>query len=166
MRKTALIGLAIVILAAIATGVVTAFAQSTSQPQNNNSVPDPRPGYTYYVGYNQTDGSILYAVACLPSNGATCTPTLQSGQSLMYITDQPVLVKQLFTDAYNSKLGNWRVNLQTHQLASTGAPSSASVVPSIFGLTLVGLALPTSASIGVFTSGALIWRRARRHSDI
>ena len=117
MRKTALIGLAIVILAALATGVLTAFAQSSSQPQSSS--PDPQPGYTYFVVYRQTDGFIVYASGCPPSP-ANCIQTVQSGQSIMYITDQPVLVKQLFADAHNSNLGNWHVNLQTNQLVTTG----------------------------------------------
>ncbi len=50
MRKMALIGLAIVILAALATGVLTAYAQSTSQIQNNNSSPDPRAGAAGTIG--------------------------------------------------------------------------------------------------------------------
>ncbi len=162
MRKMALIGLAIVILAALATGVLTAYAQSTSQIQNNNSSPDPRAGYIYFVVYRQTDGFIVYAVGCSPSP-ANCTPTLQPGQSVIYITDQPVLVKQLFADAYNSNLGNWRVNLQTHQLATTGTTSSAFVAPA-FGVSLFGAVLPALASLGVATSGSLVWRRARRRA--
>jgi hypothetical protein len=160
MRKTALIGLAIVILASLAAGVLTAFAQSTPQPQSSS--PDPRPGYTYFVVYRQSDGFIVYAVGCPPSP-AVCTPTLQSGQSVMYITDQPVLVKQLFADAYNSNLGNWHVNLQAHQLATTGTTSSASIAPG-FGVSLFGTLLPAFASLGVATSGSLIWRRARRRA--
>jgi hypothetical protein len=165
MRKTALIRLAIVILAAIAAGVVTAFAQSTSQPQNNSSLPDPRPGYTYSVVYRQTDGFIVSAMACRPSPeiGVYCTSTLQPGQSVMDITSQPVLVGQLFTDAYNSKLGNWHVDLATHQLVSTSPASSASIAPSL-GISLVGAMLSTSVSLGVGTSGALIWRRTLRRA--
>jgi hypothetical protein len=160
MRKTSLIGLVIVILASLAAGVLTAFAQSTPQPLSSS--PDPRPGYTYYVVYRQSDGFIVSAVGCPPSP-AVCAPTLQSGQSVMYITDQPVLVKQLFTDAYNSKLGNWHVNLQAHQLATTGTMSSASLAPA-FGISLFGTLLPAFASLGVATSGSLIWRRARRRA--
>src|SRR6266446_7036083 len=142
MRKTSLIGLAIVILASLAAGVLTAFAQSTPQPLSNS--PDPRPGYTYYVVYSQSDGFIVSAVGCPPSP-AVCTPTLQWGQSVMFITDQPVLVKQLFTDAYNSKLGNWHVNLQIHQLASTGVTSSYCVA-SACGVPLFDIVLAAFVS--------------------
>ena len=158
MRKTALIGLAIVILAALATGVLTAFAQSSSQPQSSS--PDPQPGYTYFVVYRQTDGFIVYASGCPPSP-ANCIQTVQSGQSIMYITDQPVLVKQLFADAHNSNLGNWHVNLQTNQLVTTGTTSSASVAQA-FRVALFGTLLPALASLGVAASGTLVWRRAFR----
>ncbi len=164
MRKTALIGSAIVILAALAAGVLTAFAQSSSQPQSSS--PDPRPGYTYFVVYRQSDGFIVYAVGCAPSapsSPANCAPTLQSGQSVMYITDQPVIVKQLFADAHNSNLGNWHVNLLAHQLVSAGTTSSSSFAPA-FGVSLFGTLLPAFASLGVATSGSLIWRRARRRA--
>jgi len=161
MRNRTLIGLAIVSLVVFATAVVVAFAQSPPQTQND----EPRAGYTYYVIYDQTNGFIVLASACPPSP-AYCVASPQPGQSVIYITDQPSVVKQLFGDGHNGRLGNWHVDLQTHQLASTGAPSSASALPSAFGLTLVGVVLPTSASIGVVTSGALIWRRARRHSNI
>ncbi len=161
MRKTALIGLAIVILAGLATGVLTAFAQSASQPQNNgNSSPDPHPGYTYYVVYDQTSGFIVGAVGCPPSP-ADCIPVLQPGQSVVYITDQPTVVKQLFADAYNAKLGNWHVNPQTHQLVSTASVNSGPVAP-VSGISLIGFALPAFASLGVAMSGTFIWRRAHK----
>jgi hypothetical protein len=143
--------------------VVTAFAQSTLQSQNNgNGSSDPQPGYTYYVVYSQTDGSIVAAVGC-PSSPASCTPILQPGQSVVYITDQPALVKQLFDDAHNAKLGNWHVTLQTHQLAGTSATSSASIAPP-GGISLIGAILPTLASLGVGTSGTLIWRRTQKQA--
>src|SRR2546426_9257081 len=67
MRNIALIGLAILIVASLATGILPAFAAST----------DPQPGYTYYVVYNQTDGSIVTAVGC-PPYPAACTPDRKS----------------------------------------------------------------------------------------
>ncbi|HZY94300.1 MAG TPA: hypothetical protein VFE98_05480 [Candidatus Bathyarchaeia archaeon] len=162
MRKTALIGLAIVTLAAIATGVVTAFAQSTSQPQSNNSSLDPRPGYTYTVVYRQTDGFIVYAVACRPSPelGVYCKPTLQPEQSFIDITNQPVLAQQFFTDW---KYDNWHVDLATHQLVRTSPVSSASIAPSL-GIWLVGAMVSVSASLGVGAFGTLIWRRTLRRA--
>jgi len=151
MRKTALIGFAILVLAALATSVLPVFADST----------DPQPGNTYYVVYNQSDGSIVSAVGC-PSP-AYCTPKLQPGQSVIYITDQPTLVKALFADAHNTKLGNWHVNLQTHQLEVTAATNSGLVAPA-FGIPLIGTVLPALAILGVAMSSGLVWRRTHRHS--
>jgi hypothetical protein len=149
MRYAILIGFAILILASAATSVLPAFADSV----------DPRPGYTYFVVYRQTDGFIVYAVGCPPSP-AYCKPTLQPGQSVVYITDQPELVAQFFTDAHNAKMGNWHVNTQTHQLVNTG--TTGPVPPTIFGVSLLGTLLPALASGGVGTSGTLIYRRSRR----
>jgi hypothetical protein len=159
MRKKALIGLTILALAAMAASVV--FADST--PTASQTTTDPQPGYTYYVVYRQTDGSIVAAVGCPPSP-AYCTPTLQAGQSVIFITDQPLLVKQLFTDAHNAKLGNWHVDLQKRTLVSTGSSTTGAVAPPTFGSTLIGLAIPLLGSIGVVTSGTLIWRRTRRRA--
>ena len=166
MRKTALIGLAIVILVAIVTGVVTAFAQSPSQPQNNNSLLDPRPGYTYTVVYRQTDGFIVYAVGCRPSPelGVYCKPTLRPGESVIDITDQPVVVKQFFTDSrLTGSSGNWHVDLATHQLVMTSPASPTSIAP-ILGISLIGAMLSFSASLGAGTLGTLVWRRTLRRA--
>jgi len=150
MRNIALIGLAILIVASLATGILPAFAAST----------DPQPGYTYYVVYNQTDGSIVTAVGC-PPYPAACTPILQPGRSVMYITDQPLLVKQLFADAHNAKLGNWHVNLQTHQLVSTASVNSGPI-SQVSGIGMISIALPALASLGVGMLGSFIWRRAHK----
>jgi len=151
MRKKALIGFAILVLAALATSVLPVFADST----------EPQPGYTYYVIYNQSDGSIVSAMGCPPS--AYCTAKLQPGQSVIYITDQPILVKQFFTDAYNTKMGNWHVNLQTHQLEVTAATNSGPVATA-FGIPLIGTVLPALAILGLATSSGLVWRRTHRHA--
>ncbi len=151
MRKTALIGFAILVLAALATSVLPAFADST----------EPRPGYTYYIVYNQTDGSIVAAVGCPPSP-AYCIPKLQPGQSVIYITDQPIVVNLLFADAHNAKLGNWHVNPQTHQLVSTSTTGSVTTAHPAFGIGLIGVALPALGFLGLATSSSLIWRRAHK----
>jgi len=152
MRNTILIGLAILVVATIAASVLPASANST----------DPQPGYTYIVVYKQADGSIVYAEGCPPSP-ANCAPTLQPGQSVVYITNNPILVKQFFADAQNAKLGNWHVNVQTQQLEITAAPTSGPVAPA-FGIPLIGTVLPALAILGIATSSGLVWRRTHRHA--
>lgn len=162
MRNAILIALAVLSLAVFAAGVATAFAQSTSQPQDNNSVPDPMPGYTYTVVYRQTDGFIVYAEACMPSNGVVCTPVLKPGQSALDITNQPVLVHEFFTDAHNAKLNNWHVDLSTHQLESTSATSTGPLAPLASVTSTVSSALPGMGLFGLAISGTLLWRRTHR----
>lgn len=153
MRNLALIELAILFVAITTASVLPAFATST----------EPQPGYTYYVVYGQTDGSIVVAVGCPPSP-AYCKATLLPGQSVVYITDNPALVTAFFDDAYNGKMGNWYVNLQTHQLEGTASGGSGLILPSPFGILLIGTVLPSLALLGVATSSGLLWRRAHRHA--
>jgi hypothetical protein len=151
MRDMTLIGFTILLLGALAASVLPVFADST----------DPRPGYTYYVVYNQTTGFIVAAMGCPPSP-ADCTPFLQPGEAVLYVTDQPLVVQQLFVDAHNAKLGNWHVNLQTHQLENTGTTISGPIAPPAARTSLIGTLLPALALLGVATSGTFVLRRARR----
>lgn len=153
-------GLAVFSLAVFATGVVAAFAQSPpATPNNQNDFPPPpQPGYTYWVIYSQTDGSIISAVGCPPGQ-AYCVATPKQGQSAVYITDQPSLVKQLFADGHDGKLGNWHMNLQTHQLESTATTSTGPIAPLVSEISTMGAVFPGMGLFGLAISSTLLWRK-------
>jgi len=107
------------------------------------------PGWTYYIVYNQADGTIVSADAC--SN--PCSPVAHEGQAIIDITNQPIVVTQLFKDAYNQQLGNWHVNTTTHAIESIRPGSSVAVAPT---QTLLGLLVYSGIPAGLGAVGALL----------
>ncbi|TMI22690.1 hypothetical protein E6H31_01405 [Candidatus Bathyarchaeota archaeon] len=154
MKNTVLTALVILAFGALATSILPVFAYSS----------DPQPGWTYYVVYNQSDGSIVWAAGCSPPPAA-CSPVLRQGEALVWITDQPALVNQFFEDAHNGKMGNWHVNTTTHAVevmtpSSIGLASplqSSLVTQMLYRGILTGL-----GAIGILLSGIAI---KRRHFD-
>jgi hypothetical protein len=157
MKNAVLLGIVAVTFAALVGGILPAFARSIDPPQ---------PGRVDYVVYNQTDGSIAAAGDCpafLPP--LTCIPGLKPGQSVLWITDNPVLVKAFFTDAKNAKMGNWHVNLQTQQLERSATTSSGPVTTPVLGTTSIQVMLPAMTLLGAALSTVHVRRRAHKQSS-
>lgn len=156
MKNTILLGIIALTFAALVGGILPAFAASA----------DPQPDHVYYVVYNQTDGSIAAAGGCPASLAPiTCIPVLQPGQSVLWITDNPVLVKAFFTDAENAKMENWHVNMQTHQLVRLATTSSGPVTTPVLGTTAIQVMFPALTLIGAALSTVYVRRRALKQSS-
>ena|SRR2546425_4564010 len=154
MKNTILLGIIALTFAALAGGILPAFAASA----------EPQPGHVYYVVYNQTDGSIAAAGGCSASpSPITCIPVLQPGQAVLWITDNPTLVKAFFTEA--AKMENWHVNMQTHQLERLATTSSGPITTPVLSTTSIQVLLPALTLIGAALSTVYVRRRAHRQSS-
>jgi hypothetical protein len=156
VKNTILLGIIALTFATLAGGILPAFAASA----------EPQSGHVYYVVYNQTDGSIAAAGGCPASpSPITCIPVLQPGQSVLWITDNPALVKAFFTDAENAKMENWYVNMQTHQLERLATTSSGPVTTPVLGITSIQVLFPALTLVGAALSTIYVRRRAHRQSS-
>lgn len=152
MKNRTLIAFAILSFGILAVSILPVFADS----------PDPQSGWRYYVVYNQNNGSLVGASGCSPPPAA-CEPILQQGQAVLYITDQPAVVKRFFIDARAGKGESWHVNLQTHQLEKTTPTGSVTSPLAFAGTWLInGGILPVIASVGVVLSAAFAFRRIHK----
>jgi hypothetical protein len=156
VKNTILLGIIALTFATLAGGILPAFAASA----------EPQSGHVYYVVYNQTDGSIAAAGGCPASpSPITCIPVLQPGQSVLWITDNPALVKAFFTDAENAKMESWHVNMQTHQLERLATTSSGPVTTPVLGTTSIQVLFPALTLIGAALSTVYVRRRAHKQSS-
>src|SRR2546428_979601 len=166
MKNTILLGIIALTFAAVAGGILPALAASAAPHPGHPVQPGhpPHPGRVYYVVYTQTDGSIAAAGACPASfPPITCIPVLQPGQSVLWITDNPTVVKAFFTDA--AKMENWHVNMQTHQLERLATTSSGPVTTPVLSTTSIQVLLPALTLIGAALSTVYVRRRAHRQSS-
>src|SRR2546427_12263470 len=98
MKNTILLGIIALTFAAVAGGILPAFAAS-ADPQPGQPGQPPQPGRVYYVVYNQTDGSIAAAGDCPASfPPITFFPVLQPGQSVLWITVHIKVDKEFISD--------------------------------------------------------------------
>ena len=162
MKTMILLGVATLTFV-ILTGSVLQVAAGAFDPQPGSA--DPQPGYVYYVVYRQSDGYIVAAGGCPSSSSPnTCLPLMQSGESVLWITDNPTVVKAFFADLQHSKMEDWHVNLQTQQLERVATTSPMPLAPPALGITSIQVLVPTLSLIGVAFSGVYIRQRTHKQS--
>ena len=163
MKTMILFGVAALTLV-ILTGSILQASAGTFDAQPGSA--DPQPGYVYYVVYNQTDGYIRAAGGCPSSSSPnTCIPILRLGESVIWITDNQTVVKAFFADLQNSKMEDWHVNLQTHQLERVATTSSGPIAPPTLGIASIQVLFPALTLIGAALSTVYVRRRAHKQSS-